>query len=84
MSAPAALASRKEPRRPGTRIMSPKQVRMTPSRCAIAMPSSHPAHRDHAHRAARAVHELDGLGQVVLHAVAVDGVVCPPHTSMIL
>ena len=32
------------------------------------------AHRDHADRAAGAVHQLDALGQHVLDAVAVDGV----------
>ena len=33
-----------------------------------------PAHGDHAHRAPGTVHQLDALGQVVVHAVAVDGV----------
>ena len=36
-----------------------------------------PAHRDHAHRAARAVHQLDAVGQHVLDAVAVDRVGVP-------
>src|SRR6266508_6342273 len=36
-----------------------------------------PPHRDYAHRAARAVHEGDALGQVVLHAVPVDRVGVP-------
>jgi hypothetical protein len=40
MSAPAALASVKLCSEPGTRIMSPKQVRITPSAFASAMPSS--------------------------------------------
>ena len=40
MSAPAAFASMKVPSDPGTRIMSPKQVRITPSCLARAMPSS--------------------------------------------
>ena len=35
------------------------------------------AHRDHADRAARAVHQLDGLGQDVLDAVPVDRVRVP-------
>ncbi len=75
MSAPRALASRNEPLPPGTRIRSPKQVRITSS-CASAIAAAvvDPPHRDHAHRAARAVHELDRLGQVVVHAVAVDRV----------
>ena len=34
-------------------------------------------HRDHAHRAARPVHELDVRGQHVLDAVAIDGVRVP-------
>ena len=40
MSAPAALASKNDPRPPGTRIMSPKEVRMTSARSAMAMASS--------------------------------------------
>ncbi len=40
MSAPAALASSSEPSEPGTRIMSPKQVKITPGWWASAMPSS--------------------------------------------
>jgi hypothetical protein len=39
-SAPSALASSSVPAAPGTRIMSPKQVKMTPGRRATAMPSS--------------------------------------------
>ena len=40
MSAPSAFASRKLPCEPGTRIMSPKQVKITSGLRAIAMPSS--------------------------------------------
>ena len=40
MSAPLAFASKKLRSDPGTRIMSPKQVKITPSRSAIAIPSS--------------------------------------------
>ena len=40
MSAPAALASVSVPSEPGTRIMSPKQVKITPGSCAIAIASS--------------------------------------------
>ena len=39
-SAPSAFASSSVPSEPGTRIMSPKQVKITPGWCAIAMPSS--------------------------------------------
>ena len=39
-SAPCALASSSVPREPGTRIMSPKQVKITPGSWARAMPSS--------------------------------------------
>ena len=39
-SAPCAFASSSVPFEPGTRIMSPKQVKITPGSCAIAMPSS--------------------------------------------
>ena len=40
MSAPSALASSRLPSEPGTRIMSPKQVKITPGSRAMAMPSS--------------------------------------------
>ena len=40
MSAPSAFASSRLPADPGTRIMSPKQVKITPGSRAIAMPSS--------------------------------------------
>ncbi len=40
MSAPSAFASPKLCSEPGTRIMSPKQVKITSSLRAIAMPSS--------------------------------------------
>ena len=40
MSQPDAFASRKVPSEPGTRIMSPKQVRITPGSRASAIPSS--------------------------------------------
>ena len=39
-SAPAALASSRLPFEPGTRIMSPKQVKITSGSWASAMPSS--------------------------------------------
>ena len=39
-SAPCALASCSEPSEPGIRIMSPKQVKITPGWCAMAIPSS--------------------------------------------
>src|ERR671917_22218 len=38
----------------------------------------HPPHRQHAHRAARPVHQLDLIRQEVLYAVAVDGVGVAP------
>ncbi len=40
MSAPFALASSRLPRLPGTRIMSPKEVKMTPGSSETAMASS--------------------------------------------
>ena len=40
MSAPSALASSRLPSDPGTRIMSPKQVKITSGLRAMAMPSS--------------------------------------------
>ncbi len=39
-SAPRALASSRQPRLPGTRIMSPKDVKITPGCSATAMASS--------------------------------------------
>ena len=66
-----------EPSPPGTRIMSPKQVRITPSLLGDRDAVVDPAHRDHADRAAGAVHQLDVVRQVVLHAIAVDGVGVP-------
>ena len=59
---------------PGTRIMSPNEVKMTPGRLGDGDGVVDPAHRDDAHRAAGPVHQLDVLGQDVLDAVAVDGV----------
>ncbi len=40
MSAPRALACKSEPRAPGTRIASPKVVKITSGRSAMAMHSS--------------------------------------------
>jgi hypothetical protein len=40
MSAPCAFASSSVPSEPGTRSMSPKQAKVTPGSCAIAIPSS--------------------------------------------
>ena len=40
MSAPAAFESKNDPRPPGTRIMSPNEVRITSSCSAIAIASS--------------------------------------------
>ena len=40
MSAPCAFASSRLASEPGTRIMSPKQVKITPGSRAMAMPSS--------------------------------------------
>ena len=40
MSAPAAVASKNEPRPPGTRIMSPNDVKITSGCSAIAIASS--------------------------------------------
>ena len=62
---------------PGTRIMSPNDVKITPGVVGHGDGVVDPAHRDHAHRAARAVHELDGRGEHVLDAVAVDRVRVP-------
>ena len=71
-SAPAALACSRLRREPGTRIASPNVVKITSGRSAIATQSSTHAHRQHADRAARAVHELEGLRQQFFEAVAED------------
>ena len=57
--------------------MSPNDVKITPGRLGDRDGVVDATHRDHAHRAARAVHQLDGLRQDVLDAVAVDRVRVP-------
>ena len=54
--------------------MSPKQVKITPGSLRERDAVVDAAHRDHAHRAARAVHQLDVRGQQVVDAVLVDRV----------
>ena len=72
MSAPSALASSRLPSEPGTRIMSPKQVKITPGCARDRDAVVHAAHRDHADRAAGPVHEFDVRGQQVVDPVLVD------------
>ena len=74
MSAPSAFASSSVPEPPGTRIMSPKQVKITPWHVGDRDPVVDAPHRDHADRAAGAVHELDVRRQQVVDAVLVDRV----------
>ena len=57
--------------------MSPKQVKITPGCVRDRDAVVDPAHRDHAHRAARPVHQLDVLRQQVVDAVLVDRVRVP-------
>ena len=59
---------------PGTRIMSPKQVKITSVAAGDRDAVVDAAHRDHADRAAGAVDELDVLGQQVVDPVLVDRV----------
>ena len=54
--------------------MSPKQVKITPSSLGQRDPVVDAAHRDHAHRAAGAVDELDVRRQQVVDPVLVDRV----------
>ena len=61
-------------REPGTRSMSPKQVKITPLVAGDRDAVVDPAHRDHADRAAGAVDELDVGGQQVVDPVLVDRV----------
>ena len=72
MSAPRALSSSGVPFVPGTRIMSPKQVKID----AVALGNREAVvdapRRQHADRAAGAVNELDVFGQDVAQAVTVD------------
>ena len=78
MSVPGRLGvEERAPGCPGTRIMSPNEVMMVSGWDGQADGVVHPAHRDDADRAARAVHQRDRLGQVVLEAVLVDGVRVP-------
>ena len=72
-SAPAALASRKEPLPPGTRNISPKHANVTPGLVGDRDGIVNPAHGDHAYGATRAVDELHGLRKVVFEPVLVDG-----------
>ena len=65
------------PSAPGTRSMSPKQVKITPGLVGDRDAVVDAPHRDHAHRAARAVHELDVRRQQVVDAVLVDRVGVP-------
>ena len=57
--------------------MSPKQVKITPGLVGDRDAVVDAAHRDHAHRAARPVHELDVGRQQVVDAVLVDRVRVP-------
>ena len=74
MSAPSAFASSSVPSPPGTRIMSPKQVKIDVRLHRHRDPVVDPAHRDDADRTARAVDELDVLRQEIVDAVLVDRV----------
>ena len=73
MSAPSALASRNEPLPPGTRIMSPKVVRITPGCLRDMGGVVDAAHRDHADRATRAMDQGDVRREIVLDSVLIDG-----------
>ena len=64
-------------REPGTRIMSPKQVKITPGSWAIAMPSSTRPIGITQTGQPGPVDELDVLGQQVVDAVLVDRVRVP-------
>ena len=73
-SAPSALALSRLPRLPGTRIMSPNEVKMTPGSLATAMASStRPIGMTHTGQPGP-VDQFHRGRQDVLDAVAVDGV----------
>jgi hypothetical protein len=60
--------------------MSPNDVKMTPGVLGHRDGVVHPAHGDHADRAARSVDQLDRGREHVLNPVPVDGVgVAPAH-----
>ena len=82
-SAPAALASSRLPLLPGTRMRSPKHVKMTPGSCATAMPSSRrPMGMTHTgHPGPCTSSTLLGKRSSMPYLKMVW--VCPPHTSMI-
>ena len=73
-SAPRALASSRLPLLPGHAHHVAERREDDAGRLGDRDGVVDAAHRDHAHRAARPVHQLDLLGQHVLDAVAVDGV----------
>ena len=82
-SAPAALASSRLPSLPGTRIRSPKHVKITPGSCATAMPSSRRpigiTHTGHPGPCTSSTLLGSRSSMPYLKIVCV----CPPHTSMI-
>ena len=73
-SAPRALCSSGLPCAPGTRIMSPKAVKTTVGIGEHGEAVVDAAHRQHADRAARAVHQFDVRREQVLQSEAIDGV----------
>ena len=73
-SAPFAFACSRLPREPGTRMASPNVVKITPGCVGDGDAVVDASHRQHADRAARAVHQLDLLRQHALDAVAEDRV----------
>ena len=62
---------------PGTRIRSPKHVKITPGSMRDGDAVVEASHRDHAHGASGSVHELDVARQQVLDAVLEDRVGVP-------
>ena len=73
-SAPSAFAFSRLLREPGTRIASPKVVKITSGRFGQRHAVVDAAHRQHADRTARAVHEFHSVGQHLLDAVTEDRV----------
>ena len=76
-SAPRERASSSEPLLPGTRIMSPKVVKMTFGSSASEIGVVDAPDRDHADGAARPVHQLEPGRQQLVDPVLVDRVRVP-------
>ena len=70
---PRALCSSGLPLAPGTRIMSPKAVKMTLGCCGDRKSIVDASHRQHAHGATGTMYQFDVVREQILKAETVDG-----------